>query len=61
MSTATVDLSQVDLGDFDLWDPRPPYELFAQMRREAPLHWSPLKRFPEEGGSGRSRATPTSG
>jgi cytochrome P450 len=45
-----VDLSQLDLGDPALWDPEPPYELFARLRREAPVHWSPLRQHPDEGG-----------
>ena len=49
-TAATLDLASVDLGDPALWDPEPPYELFARLRREAPVHWSPLRRYPDEGG-----------
>ncbi len=36
----TVDLASVDLTDLSLWADGPPYELFARMRREAPVHWN---------------------
>lgn len=45
-----IDLANVDLGDPALWDPEPPYELFARLRREAPVHWSPQRQQPDEGG-----------
>jgi cytochrome P450 len=38
MPQMTID---TDLGDHDLWRDGPPYELFARMRREEPVHWSP--------------------
>ena len=47
---AKPDLGQVDLGDLSLWEDGPPYELFARLRREAPLHWSPLDDYPQEAG-----------
>ncbi|PTL59670.1 cytochrome P450 [Paraconexibacter algicola] len=53
MSSATAapaDLSTLDLGDHAHWTDGPPYELFAQMRREQPVHWSPNDRFPDEDG-----------
>jgi cytochrome P450 len=49
-ATDTIDLADLDLGDRAHWDPEPPYELFARMRREAPVHWSPSREYPEEGG-----------
>lgn len=36
----TVDLAAVDLTDLSLWADGPPYDIFAQMRREAPVHWN---------------------
>jgi hypothetical protein len=56
MSTTAeiVDLAELDLGDPAHWDSEPPYELFARLRREAPVHWSPQRQHPDEGGSGRS-------
>jgi cytochrome P450 len=43
-------LDRIDLGDLELWADGPPHELFTRLRREAPLHWSPLTDYPEEGG-----------
>ncbi|WP_205698579.1 cytochrome P450 [Conexibacter sp. SYSU D00693] len=50
MSTTALDPSTIDLGDHALWTEDPPYELFAQLRREAPVHFSPNRRYPDEGG-----------
>jgi len=51
MSTITEqDLSNVDLADPRLWDAGPPWELFARLQREAPVHFSPQRVAPDEGG-----------
>ena len=51
MTTADLrDLDSVDLADPAVWDDGPPYELFARMQREAPVHFSPQKNAPDEGG-----------
>jgi cytochrome P450 len=51
MTTADLhDLDNVDLADPAVWDDGPPYELFARMQREAPVHFSPQMNAPEEGG-----------
>jgi len=51
MSTTDVkDLDSLDLADPAVWDDGPPYELFARMQREAPVHFSPQKTAPGEGG-----------
>src|SRR5689334_2445666 len=50
MSTTSPDLSQIDLSDPQLWDDGPPYELFAAMQREAPVHFSAQAVAPDEGG-----------
>jgi cytochrome P450 len=42
--------TDIDLGDHTHWDAGPPYELFAHLRREAPVHFSPNTRYPDEGG-----------
>jgi cytochrome P450 len=47
MSSAEQAVSQVQLADVDLTSLRwhsdgPPHELFARMRREAPVRWNPL-------------------
>src|ERR1700746_3290878 len=44
------DLDSVDLADPSVWDDGPPYDLFARMQREAPVHFSPQRNLPDEGG-----------
>jgi cytochrome P450 len=44
------DLDSVDLADPAVWDDGPPYELFARMQREAPVHFSRQSNLPDEGG-----------
>ena len=44
------DLDTIDLADPAVWDDGPPYELFTQMQREAPVHFSPQRNLPDEGG-----------
>jgi cholest-4-en-3-one 26-monooxygenase len=43
-------LDQIDVGNLELWEDGPPHDLFARLRREAPVHWSPLAEYPHEGG-----------
>jgi cytochrome P450 len=51
MTTVTTEsLAGLDLADLSLWRDRPPHELFRRLRREAPVHWSPLNSFPSEAG-----------
>jgi len=38
--------SAVDFGDYELYANGVPYELFARLRREAPIDWS--RSLPEE-------------
>src|ERR1700757_2052434 len=45
-----MELDSVDLADPSVWDDGPPYELFARMQREAPVHFSAQKSAPGEGG-----------
>jgi cytochrome P450 len=47
---AEQDLDQLDLGDLSLWEQGPPHELFARLRREEPVHRSPLADHPDEAG-----------
>ncbi len=47
---AEQDLDRVDLGDLDLWADGPPHPLFMRLRRQAPVHWSPLASHPDEAG-----------
>jgi cytochrome P450 len=49
-TTTETDLSSVDLADPRLWDDGPPWELFARLQREAPVHFSRQAVAPEEGG-----------
>lgn len=48
--TLATDLSSVDVSDYSLWRDDPPYELFARLRAERPMHFSPLGAFPDEAG-----------
>ena len=48
--TVESDLDQIDLGNLELWEAGPPHDLFTRLRREAPVHWSPLGDYPEESG-----------
>src|ERR1700758_2690194 len=51
MTTADLrDLDSVDLADPAVWDDGPPYDLFERMQREAPVHFSPQRTLPDEGG-----------
>ena len=45
--STTSSLDDVDLTDLDVWEERVPYDWFALLRRDAPLHWQP-----EEDGRG---------
>jgi cytochrome P450 len=47
---ADQQLDRIDLSELELWTDGPPHELFTRLRREAPLHWSPLDSYPAEGG-----------
>ena len=50
MATTTPDLSSVDLADPRLWDDGVPYDLFATLQREQPVHFSAQANEPGEGG-----------
>jgi cytochrome P450 len=51
MSTLTEsDLTSIDLSDPAIWDAGPPWELFARLQREAPVHFSRQAVAPDEGG-----------
>lgn len=49
-TAAPPDLTAVNLSDHALWREHPPYEIFARLRAEQPVHWSPLSQFPHEAG-----------
>jgi cytochrome P450 len=44
------ELASVDLSDHELWRSDPPYELFARLRADRPMHFSPISQFPDEPG-----------
>jgi cytochrome P450 len=51
MATApTIDLTELDLSDLELWRDGPPHDIFDALREEAPLHWSELGDFDWESG-----------
>jgi cholest-4-en-3-one 26-monooxygenase len=44
-------LDEVLVADRERWEDGPPQELFAQIRRECPVHWTPrITEFPDEDG-----------
>src|SRR3954466_9672117 len=50
MASAISDLSSLDLADARLWDDGVPYDLFAALQHERPVHFSPQAVAPGEGG-----------
>jgi len=51
MTSTENDLEQVQVIERDVWHEGPPHALFAQMRKECPVHWSAgVSEFPEEAG-----------
>ena len=51
MATVGRDIENVELTERELWLDGPPLELFKQMRRECPIHWTEsFEEFPEEAG-----------
>lgn len=48
--TPTAGLESIDLSDHAHWREGPPFEIFAQLRAERPLHFSPISQFPDEPG-----------
>ena len=48
---ASTPLDEVLVADRERWEDGPPQELFAQIRRECPVHWTPrITEFPGEDG-----------
>ncbi len=51
MATAGRDLETVLVTERELWLKGPPHELFAELRRHCPVHWTAgFEDFPEEAG-----------
>ena len=50
-STSRSELEQVLVGERELWLDGPPHELFASLRDECPVHWTPrISEYPDEAG-----------
>lgn len=49
-ATTEQPIETVDLGDLEVWRDGPPHELFDRLRREAPVHWSPMATWDDEPG-----------
>ena len=51
MTSTRSDLEQLLLTEREHWRDGPPHELFARMRAECPIHWTPLvTEYPDEAG-----------
>lgn len=51
MATAGQEIERVEPSERELWLEGPPHELFQQMRRGCPIHWTEsFEEFPEEAG-----------
>jgi cholest-4-en-3-one 26-monooxygenase len=51
MASVSSDLANVLVGDREHWQDGPPNELFKQLRRECPVHWTErISEYPEEPG-----------
>ena len=48
--SACRDVRRIDLGDRDVWRRGAPHDLFDILRREAPVHWSPMAGWEGEPG-----------
>ncbi len=51
MATGETPIEEVLVSEREHWQDGPPFELFARMRRECPVHWtSKITELPEEDG-----------
>jgi cholest-4-en-3-one 26-monooxygenase len=51
MATDETPIEEVLVSEREHWQDGPPFELFARMRRECPVHWtSKITELPEEDG-----------
>ncbi len=51
MSDVTaIPVDQIDLGDMELWEDGFPHAIFERLRREDPVHWSPMASWDDEPG-----------
>ena len=45
-----IPVDQLDLGDMDLWKDGFPHAIFERLRKEDPVHWSPMDTWDDEPG-----------
>jgi cholest-4-en-3-one 26-monooxygenase len=51
MSDVTaIPVEQIDLGDMELWQDGFPHPIFERLRKEDPVHWSPMASWDDEPG-----------
>ena len=51
MSSVTeIPVEKIDLGDMELWKDGFPHAIFERLRREDPVHWSPMATWENEPG-----------
>jgi cytochrome P450 len=51
MATAGRDMTQIGLGDSELWSDGPPYAVFKELRGRCPVHWTEtIEQYPDEAG-----------
>jgi cytochrome P450 len=51
MSADPIPLEEVLVTEREQWEDGPPHELFARMRGQCPVHWTPrITEYPEEAG-----------
>ena len=51
MTDATaIPVDQIDLGDMRLWEEGFPHPVFERLRKEDPVHWSPMATWDDEPG-----------
>ena len=51
MASVSSDLDNLLVSEREHWLDGPPYELFARLRRECPVHWTgQISEYPDEAG-----------
>jgi cytochrome P450 len=48
--TTAIPVDQIDLGDMELWKDGFPHPVFERLRKEDPVHWSPMATWDDEPG-----------
>lgn len=48
--TTTLEVGEIDVSNPDIWAERVPYDLFATLRAEDPVHWSEMMAYEGEPG-----------